>query len=150
MVESVYFTSLEIENVRCFGNRQELDLTVDGRRPARWTLILGDNGVGKTTLLECLTWMRLEPSGFDPALFDKYNDYLERLLPVGRSGDLSLSAEISVGSGLSMIDDVPKSLSRRRLVKANLTILVNSKRKLTDRKFSRSPKTYVNPWKIVC
>ena len=47
MAKTVYFTSLEIENVRCFGDRQELDLTVDGRRPARWTLILGDNGVGR-------------------------------------------------------------------------------------------------------
>ena len=51
MNKSVYFTSLEIENVRCFGDRQELDLTVDGHRPAQWTMMLGDNGVGKTTLL---------------------------------------------------------------------------------------------------
>ena len=46
MATSVYYNSLAIENVRCFGERQELDLTADGRRPARWTLILGDNNVG--------------------------------------------------------------------------------------------------------
>ena len=57
-IPSVYFTSLEIQNVRCFGELQTLDLTVDGIRPARWTLILGDNGVGKTTLLQCLAWMQ--------------------------------------------------------------------------------------------
>ena len=44
MVESVYFTSLDIENVRCFGDRQEVLLAADGRQPAQWTLILGDNG----------------------------------------------------------------------------------------------------------
>ena len=33
----------------------------DGR-PAQWTLILGDNGVGKTTLLQCLASMRPIPS----------------------------------------------------------------------------------------
>ena len=57
-IQSVYFTSLAIENVRCFGDRQELDLTAVDGRPARWTLILGDNGVGKTTLLQCLAWMQ--------------------------------------------------------------------------------------------
>ena len=40
IVESVYFTSLEVRNVRCFGRKQVLDLTDKSRRPARWTLIL--------------------------------------------------------------------------------------------------------------
>ena len=60
---AVYFSSLEIENVRCFGDSQRLNLTAADGRPARWTLILGDNGVGKTTLLQCLAWMRLLPEG---------------------------------------------------------------------------------------
>jgi predicted ATP-binding protein involved in virulence len=51
---SFYFLSLEIERVLCFKDSQILDLS-DGRgRPAQWTVILGDNGVGKTTLLRCL------------------------------------------------------------------------------------------------
>ena len=53
-----YFTNLSIENVRAFGEKQELQLTDGEGRPARWTLIVGDNGVGKTTLLQCLAWMR--------------------------------------------------------------------------------------------
>ncbi|MDP8237665.1 MAG: AAA family ATPase [Candidatus Hatepunaea meridiana] len=49
-----YFMSLTLENIRCFGEKQTLDL-LDGKgRPAQWTVILGDNGVGKTTLLQCL------------------------------------------------------------------------------------------------
>ena len=54
----IYFTELEVTNVRCFGKKQRLDLTAAGGGPAPWTLILGENGVGKTTLLECLSWMR--------------------------------------------------------------------------------------------
>lgn len=50
----VYFLSLEVENVRCFGPKQKLDLSDGNGRPAQWTIILGDNGVGKTTLLQCL------------------------------------------------------------------------------------------------
>jgi predicted ATPase len=49
-----YFLSLSVENVRCFGPMQELDLSNEIGGPARWTIILGDNGTGKTTLLQCL------------------------------------------------------------------------------------------------
>ena len=53
-----YFTNLSIENVRAFGEKQELQLADEEGRPARWTLIVGENGVGKTTLLQCLARMR--------------------------------------------------------------------------------------------
>lgn len=49
-----YFLSLTVENVRCFGPEQTLDLSVGKGRPAQWTIILGDNGVGKTTVLRSL------------------------------------------------------------------------------------------------
>lgn len=54
----LYLLSLDVENIRCFGEKQTLDLSDGEGRPAPWTLLLGDNGVGKTTLLQCLTWMR--------------------------------------------------------------------------------------------
>ena len=54
----IYFTKLVIENIRCFRDQQELNLVKDDDRPTRWTLILGDNGVGKTTLLQSLAHMR--------------------------------------------------------------------------------------------
>jgi hypothetical protein len=52
-----YLTSLTLENIRCFGTPAEiLSLTVPGSetQPARWTVILGANGVGKTTVLRAL------------------------------------------------------------------------------------------------
>ncbi len=49
-----YFLSLEIENVACFGEKQVLNLADENGHPHRWTVIVGDNGVGKTTLLRCL------------------------------------------------------------------------------------------------
>jgi len=53
----MYFSSLELTNVKCFGEKQILDLkNIDGTI-SPWTLILGNNGVGKTTLLKCLGWM---------------------------------------------------------------------------------------------
>ncbi len=50
----VYFLSLTVENARCFGPKQPLDLSDGNGRPAQWTIILGENGVGKTTLLQSL------------------------------------------------------------------------------------------------
>lgn len=49
----VYFTSLSVAGVRCFGPEQTLNLA-HGNRPAKWTVILGENGVGKTTILQCV------------------------------------------------------------------------------------------------
>jgi predicted ATP-binding protein involved in virulence len=56
-VSPVYFLSLEVENVLCFKDKQVLDLTDKNGNPAQWTVVLGDNGVGKTTLLRCLAGM---------------------------------------------------------------------------------------------
>jgi hypothetical protein len=52
--QGVYFLSLSLENVRCFGPKQTLDLSDGKGRPAQWTILLGNNGTGKTTLLHTL------------------------------------------------------------------------------------------------
>ncbi len=107
----IYFSSLELENVRCFGERQILDLTDDEGRLAQWTLILGDNGVGKTTLLQCLAWMRPvpastspkkdgEPDTIAPDLDSQENDVWNCLLRVKAEVQLDLKATLSIGQTL--------------------------------------------------
>ena len=111
----VYLRSLTIEGVRCFGARQELDLTWDDRI-AQWSLVVGENGNGKTTLLECLSWMSPvfwrpdirgaeasgndsdinEDEGIKPALSTAEND---AYVALGRSSarEAKLSAQLLCG-----------------------------------------------------
>jgi len=52
---AAYFLSLSLANVRCFGEpAQMLDLSDGKGRPARWTILIGENGTGKTTILQSL------------------------------------------------------------------------------------------------
>lgn len=52
--DAPYFYSLTLENIRCFADKQTLDLSNGKGSAARWTVILGENGTGKTTLLQAL------------------------------------------------------------------------------------------------
>ncbi|MCU0425254.1 MAG: AAA family ATPase [Candidatus Kapabacteria bacterium] len=59
---AVYFQSLTIENVRCFKGERTIDLSDGNGKPAMWTVILGNNNTGKTTLLRCLYGLLPVPS----------------------------------------------------------------------------------------
>ena len=50
----LYLLSVAVENVRCFGPQQTLQLSRPGGHPYAWTVIFGDNGAGKTTLLQAV------------------------------------------------------------------------------------------------
>lgn len=49
-----YITSLEIENIKCFKEKQTLHFTDENGRVYQWNILLGDNGTGKTTLLRSM------------------------------------------------------------------------------------------------
>jgi energy-coupling factor transporter ATP-binding protein EcfA2 len=51
---ATYLTKLVVQNAKSFKGRHELDLCGPDGQPSRWTLIFGENGVGKTTLLQCI------------------------------------------------------------------------------------------------
>ena len=138
----VYFTSLEIENVRCYGDRQTLELTDDSGRPARWTLVLGENGVGKTTLLQCLAWMQLVPGGYHPELLWEDDEFLEGLLRKGPSLELTLEAKLSLGTVLSSTARSSEDAAEQgKLIGLGVQISFDANRHLSD----RIPKNEMDP-----
>ncbi|MGO4773638.1 AAA family ATPase [Flavobacterium sp. W22_SRS_FK3] len=62
-INHYYFYSLELEGINCFKDKQTLDLSDGNGNYSPWTIILGDNGTGKTTLLRVLD--RMQPSSID-------------------------------------------------------------------------------------
>jgi hypothetical protein len=74
MSQPAYFLSMTLEQVRCFGPAQTLDLRGSDGQQAQWTIILGENGVGKTTLLQCLCAIR-------PTVFPRRPGFLVGTVP---------------------------------------------------------------------
>jgi putative AbiEii toxin of type IV toxin-antitoxin system len=66
--DAMHFRSLQLKNVRAFGSSQSLQLTDESGEICRWNLILGENGVGKTTLMQALAVMRPVPAFKDDSL----------------------------------------------------------------------------------
>lgn len=65
-----YYHSIELENINCFKEKQLLNLSDENGNYSSWTIILGDNGTGKTTLLKILDRMQPEANEVD---FTKIN-----------------------------------------------------------------------------
>jgi hypothetical protein len=74
--DGTYLLDLRVEGVRCFKDEQRLDLSDGKGAPAQWTVLLGENGTGKTTLL----WGILLCSG--PEVPHRW--IMEQLGPVAR------------------------------------------------------------------
>ena len=50
---TLYISRVEIENIRCFAKKLTIEFGSNGSDPT-WTLLVGDNAVGKTTVLRCI------------------------------------------------------------------------------------------------
>ena len=115
---AMYFKSLEIENIKCFGEKQVLNLCDESGAISRWVLILGNNGTGKTTLLKSLCWMlpveetdekKKEDAGISKVAIKPYMDDFEReseyeeLIKIGAKNEARIGVTLSNGVSIGAI-----------------------------------------------
>jgi hypothetical protein len=107
---AMYFTELTLENSRCFGPRQTLKLTDAAGRPAMWTVILGENGTGKTTLLQALVKNKFNASIFSLSGLDSLKNnnnydkekivFIDKALPIIKSNLVKIISSKDIANSL--------------------------------------------------
>jgi predicted ATP-binding protein involved in virulence len=90
---AVYFNKLYMKNVRCFKGNHEIDLGNGNGEPSQWTVILGNNNVGKTTILRVIASLDLKNEGkeenrfmyriVDNLMFKNYNTFENKFSLIG-------------------------------------------------------------------
>jgi predicted ATP-binding protein involved in virulence len=135
----VFLTKLALKNIKSFAGDQTLDLTDAKGHPARWTLLLGENTVGKTTLLECLAYLipvfnddseESDPH-FEPLLIQEENAVIEAL---GRVGERECRAKAEFATG-AMLDRVRGNT----IVEMSVTFTLGNHERADSIEFSRWP-----------
>ena len=148
--KSIYFLNLTIENARCFTETQKLRLVDSNGCPARWTLLVGDNGVGKSTLLQCLAWMRPTPyyppgtdqqEGIQPWLHDQDPPSMARLFRDG-APCTTLQAE------MVEVPDLASCHSSIAHVRTGIELFASNNRFSDARRTTNDPAKTVEPFVI--
>lgn len=70
----MYIKKIVIDNIRCF-EHLEIDLSLQ-KGAKMWTLLLGDNGVGKTTVLRCIAMALMGPTNASGLLSELYGEWV--------------------------------------------------------------------------
>ncbi len=98
----IYLRNLSIENLRTFGKRQTISFTDKDNKPNLWNIIIGDNGIGKTSILKALSLPLIRPWGnidwiwkIDFRTFERYNSKMP-LIDIEFEYNKSNSTQIDV------------------------------------------------------
>src|SRR5436190_711913 len=94
-----YLLFLKIENVRCFGPAQTLDLSDRNGKPAPWTIILGVNGTGKTTILQSLVSFEPRANRISDTIWQlRFGQFASEAKSTNRPANNQAQIEVRVGT----------------------------------------------------
>lgn len=88
----MYITRIVLENIRCF-EHIELDLG-SNRNQSMWTILLGDNGVGKTTVLRSLAMGLVDSTSTGSLLRELYGEWIRE--QAGKVGEATVRIEFDL------------------------------------------------------
>jgi len=70
----MYIKKIVINKIRCF---EHIEIDLSSEQGAKmWTLLLGDNGVGKTTVLRCIAMALMGPTNASGLLSELYGEWV--------------------------------------------------------------------------
>jgi len=141
---SIYIESLQLENIRTFKGDVKIKFTRQDHSFSQWTLILGDNGIGKSTILQSIAWMKpdlqdtsgigmsIRKEDVEPLINYETNIVLEGLVSRGlnqvREKKSILKGRFKVGGFMSNKEEKGK----KAWCTSEMEIQVNNNYKLKD------------------
>lgn len=103
----MYITKIRLKNIRCFEDI-EIDLNA-GSGIRKWAVLLGNNGVGKTTLLRCIAVGLCDRTGAAGLISDLQGDWVRKDSSDGKGTiEIELRAPAlsrTVSSKLTIVND---------------------------------------------
>jgi predicted ATP-binding protein involved in virulence len=146
----IYIKSIEIENIKTFGENSRINFEKSSGILPQWTIILGDNGIGKSTLLHCIVWMKPDLNDgntnnkkkpkIDPIINHQENESLERLVRKSSKNGMIKATFIASQNLTEEID-----LHQTSQCSTSISIDVDNERKLKDVKLgfkTNAPKIF--------
>lgn len=89
----MYITRIQLKNIRCFENFS-IDLEENGK-PILWTMILGENSVGKSVLLRSIALGLCDEASAAALMKEIPGDFLWKGTPINKDNSKSGSIEIN-------------------------------------------------------
>lgn len=107
MQKGIYLLVLKLNGIRCFDRDAQLHLSDNDRNWKRWTVILGDNGTGKTTLLRSLSVLQQKdtlPLQYSNGKTQVYQLQVSGKSKIAKSGMSSYAIEAQTNCNTSLLD----------------------------------------------
>lgn len=122
-VHPIYFRSISLENVRCFGERQTIQFIDHKENTCQWNLILGKNGSGKTTVLKSIILA---------SIYDKRHYKEIELNYFQRNADISPEIHFTLGESWETPDTVVYDETEKNSYLAEWDISLSGPQQLID------------------